>query len=345
MVSPAQEALLESLSTLKFAHRAKKIKNRPMINVDIDHKTQLRKYERELTRLRQQLQQRSQRVVDKRKLLEMEEARDRAVQSLHKLSQELLAEKAEKARLKRQIKRISAQVVHGGSSVQQSQEFRTALLLEQQKIRMEYKERLSTLEKERHEIERDKAQVDKYKTLLLKQRDIMLALTSKLSERDQSIVALQDELEKVNYHRASAQDRLDAKTDQLLAAKLASSASRENEIEKWKKIAEDATARQTQADSLVRELSKKIEVSERLNRDRACPKCDANVLRGRRRSQNRAADTESLKEDNPNGPNLLREEAPKVDVEELIRKRRNEIEAYDEKLNALSAGKQLATRG
>ena len=39
------------------------------------------------------------------------------------------------------------------------------------------------------------AQVDRYKQLLLKQRDIMILLTQRLNERDEQIVALQDELD------------------------------------------------------------------------------------------------------------------------------------------------------
>ena len=63
--------LLESLSTLKFAHRAKSIRNSAYVNEDGDQRTLLRKYERELRRLRQELQKRSQHVVDKRHLLEV----------------------------------------------------------------------------------------------------------------------------------------------------------------------------------------------------------------------------------------------------------------------------------
>jgi kinesin family protein 3/17 len=36
MISPAHEAFGESLSTLKFANRAKRIKNKPKINQDLD---------------------------------------------------------------------------------------------------------------------------------------------------------------------------------------------------------------------------------------------------------------------------------------------------------------------
>ena len=78
MVSPALEAFLESLSTLKFANRAKNIKNEATINEDLDEKALLRRYERELKILRSELAHRSRNVVDKRKLLELEEQRRRA---------------------------------------------------------------------------------------------------------------------------------------------------------------------------------------------------------------------------------------------------------------------------
>ena len=61
----------------------------------------------------------------------------------------------------------------------------------QERIRAEYETRLAELEKERETIEEEKAQVDRYKQLLLKQRDIMILLTQRLNERDEQIVALQ----------------------------------------------------------------------------------------------------------------------------------------------------------
>jgi kinesin family protein 3/17 len=125
MISPALEALQESLSTLKFANRAKNIKNEAKINEDFDQKSLLRKwvsfssfavmwsniacrglksfmngtiyvhvspnlftcgitlpefcrYERELKQLRAELEERSRNVVDKRRLLELDEQRRRA---------------------------------------------------------------------------------------------------------------------------------------------------------------------------------------------------------------------------------------------------------------------------
>lgn len=47
------------------------------------------------------------------------------------------------------------------------------------------------LEKERTAMEEEKVQTYRYKQLLLKQRDIMIQLTARLNERDQSILHLQ----------------------------------------------------------------------------------------------------------------------------------------------------------
>ena len=41
----------------------------------------------------------------------------------------------------------------------------------------------------------DKSQIDRYKQLLLKQRDIMIALTTRLNDRDETILQLQEELD------------------------------------------------------------------------------------------------------------------------------------------------------
>jgi kinesin family protein 3/17 len=72
---------------------------------------------------------------------------------------------------------------------------------EHKRIRTEYERRLRDMEKERKAVEEDKAQVDRYKQVLLKQRDIMIALTARLNERDEQIIALQEELEAYDSHQ------------------------------------------------------------------------------------------------------------------------------------------------
>ena len=56
-------------------------------------------------------------------------------------------------------------------------------------------------------------QVDRYKHLLLKQRDIMIALTQRLNERDEQILAMQEELEAYDRHQRRLEDALDQKVN------------------------------------------------------------------------------------------------------------------------------------
>ena len=54
--------------------------------------------------------------------------------------------------------------------------------------------------------------MDRYKQLLLKQRDIMIALTTRLNERDETIIQLQEELD--------AYDRIHRETEEMLDSKV-----------------------------------------------------------------------------------------------------------------------------
>ena len=239
MISPAQEAFLESLSTLKFANRAKNIKNEAKINEDLDEKALLRRYERELKKLRQELQAKSKNVVDKRKLIEVEEQRRRAEQdkmtalmNMERLSRDLLTEKNQKKKLEERIKEMNSQLLVGGlhgaantgagasgdpsAQVESQKAFQQALQLEQDRIRAQYSEKLQELEKEREQMEEEKAQTSRYKQLLLKQRDIMIQLTARLNERDQSILLLQEELDAYDKHQRAMEDELDQKRHRLI---------------------------------------------------------------------------------------------------------------------------------
>lgn len=57
MISPALDAIQESMSTLKFANRAKKIMNRARVNEDCDNQALVRKYEVEIKKLKLELAQ------------------------------------------------------------------------------------------------------------------------------------------------------------------------------------------------------------------------------------------------------------------------------------------------
>lgn len=224
MISPAMESFQESLSTLKFANRAKNIKNDAVVNEDLDEKALLRRYERELKKLRGELEARSRNVVDKRKMIELEEQKRRAEEDklkalnhMEQLSHDLMVEKNQKMKLEERIKEMSSQLLVGGHQIQEMPAFKIAVKQEQERIRRAYQLKVNELEKERQVIEEEKAQTFRYKQLLLKQRDIMIQLTARLNERDQSILHLQEELDAYDSHQRMMEDALDQKTAVLIS--------------------------------------------------------------------------------------------------------------------------------
>ncbi len=224
VISPAVESFSESLSTLKFANRAKRVKNVPRVNEDENHRTLLKKYERELKRLRAELQARGKDLVDKRLLLQLEEARRKeqadkmaAMSALERQSAEIARQKAAMASLQKRISSMQGQLLVGGqSSVEDTPAFRTLLAREQNRIKMEYEARLAEMENERNMIAEDKAATEKLKNLLLKQRDVMVALTKRLGERDQEVLELQASLEATEAKLKSTEDVLDKRTAQMI---------------------------------------------------------------------------------------------------------------------------------
>ncbi|KAL0243377.1 hypothetical protein GEMRC1_005938 [Eukaryota sp. GEM-RC1] len=218
MISPALESFNESLSTLKFANRAKNIKNEASINEDLDQKALLRKYERELAKLRSQLQQKSQNVVDKRKLLELEEQKRRAEEdklaalvALESRSKEFLLEKQEKKKLEEKITTMQSQLLGHGSSGERKLTAISTSHNDSQNLQRFYESKLAELDRERQSLQADKDQIEQYKQLLLKQRDIMIALTARLNERDETIMLLEEELELYQGKHMELEEQLDEK--------------------------------------------------------------------------------------------------------------------------------------
>lgn len=155
-----------------------------------------------LNKLRMQLSEKKNEMLYKEEFLKLkqenkraEEDKEAAIAALEQKFNEYLNEKEQ------QIQRLTSQLLVGGQVIEDTPQFRSALESRHRIIREEYEEKLHEIEKERQLIEADKAQVDRYKQLLLKQRDIMLALTARINERDDTIIQLQEELdslEKVN---------------------------------------------------------------------------------------------------------------------------------------------------
>lgn len=167
MMLELRSRLTRSLPRLPAAASAQQnIQNDAKINEDLDQRALLRKYEKELKRLRAELEKRSKELVDKRHLLEVEEQRKRAEQdkmaaitALEARSKQFLAEKEEKRKLEEKITSMQSQLLIGGHKIQDIPVFRQMLELEQKKIRNEYEKRLKELEEERKVVEVDRTQV------------------------------------------------------------------------------------------------------------------------------------------------------------------------------------------
>lgn len=134
MISPALEAFCESLSSLKFANRAKNIKNQPIVNEDIDQRALLRKYEFELKRLKGELEERNKTLIDKTRVMQLEEERRKAEQdknaamaALEARSREFFQEREEKKKLEEKINSINSQMLVGGQKIEETVQFRNAL--------------------------------------------------------------------------------------------------------------------------------------------------------------------------------------------------------------------------
>ena len=111
MISPAHESFSESLSTLHFAQRAKKIKNRPVINEDLNNRALIRQYELELRNLRNELDQKNKMLQSNELVMQLQEEKEQALQDkneaireLEKASRQYLLEREEKLNLKKKIK-------------------------------------------------------------------------------------------------------------------------------------------------------------------------------------------------------------------------------------------------
>ena len=90
---------------------------------------------------------------------------------------------------------MNSQVILGGHKIEDTPQFRNALAEKHDILIKEFDEKFQDFERERQQLELDKAQVEKYKQLLLKQRDIMIALSSRLNERDEALVQCQEEID------------------------------------------------------------------------------------------------------------------------------------------------------
>ena len=192
-ISPAQCSFNESLSTLNFAKRAKNIKNRPIVNEDIDHNALIHQYENELKKIKMELEEKSKLIASNEKILELknkeEKAKNDAIKAFEQASKQLFIERDEKQKLEAKIRLMNLQMIKGGEkiSIEETPQFKNALEEKKFMLEKDFEQKLLEIEKEREQIEDSKSQVEAYNKLLYQQRDIMNNLTISLKEKEDII--------------------------------------------------------------------------------------------------------------------------------------------------------------
>eukprot|EP00953_Heterococcus_sp_UTEX-ZZ885_P017091 9582-Heterococcus_DN1.PRE.2 len=241
--------MAETLSTVKFANRAKNIKNEAVVNEDIDQKSLLRKYEKELLRLRTELEARSQVVVSSREMMRLQQERDIAVDQRQELFRKLelqmenfKREKDQKRRLEQKIAVLTSQTItsagrrtssmsatnahypnnNNSSSSNNSGHAQSADTKNSNSNSSAYNASINAASAAGNTSITGKTaseevmEVDKVRVLLMRQRDIIVALTQSLNARDEQVKELQNELDIYDKEHAALEDRCDGHVARLL---------------------------------------------------------------------------------------------------------------------------------
>jgi kinesin family protein 3/17 len=201
MISPYDGSYNESISTLNFAKRAKSIIIKASVNEEVNQNALISQYEKELSRLRQELNEKNEIINSNAfiKKIEMEKLqaekdKNEALQALEKASLRFLQEREEKRKLEKKIEIMNFQMIPGGQKVkiEDTPEFKTLLQKHQILLEKDFNEKLNDLEKEKELIQISKEQVDSYNHLLHKQRETMDNLTNNLKEKEENITHLNE---------------------------------------------------------------------------------------------------------------------------------------------------------
>ena len=201
MISPYDGSYNESISTLNFAKRAKSIRIKASINEEVNQNALISQYEKELSRLREEINEKNEIINNNAfiKKIEMEKLqaekdKNEALQALEKASLRFLQEREEKRKLEKKIEIMSFQMIPGGQKVkiEDTPEFKTLLQKHQILLEKDFNEKLIDLEKEKELIQISKDQVDSYNTLLHKQKETMDTLTNNLKEKEDNITHLNE---------------------------------------------------------------------------------------------------------------------------------------------------------
>eukprot|EP00047_Mylnosiga_fluctuans_P023431 m.137765 g.137765 ORF g.137765 m.137765 type:complete len:1223 (-) comp9581_c0_seq3:2173-5841(-) len=176
-ISPASVSYLESVNTLKFANRAKSVKNVAVVNEDKTQKAMLSSYQAEIERLRRQLRDKeresTQTDLADRQRLEQEHRQARLektviVTELAKRQMEVEAAMQEKNTMEHRIRELETMLISGGRRVEETEEFQEAIERERLRLQQEQQSQLSEIEKERQRLQAEKEAFERERTQFMK---------------------------------------------------------------------------------------------------------------------------------------------------------------------------------
>ena len=216
MISPCQDFISETLSSLSFAKRAKRIKNKPKINEEINHNALIKQYEIQLKNLRNELKKKNE-ILEKNTFMkeveQLNEDKKNIINQLEQTSQMYYKERDEKKKLENKIEMLNKDYENyknnnnvNNIQIEKTPEFISALEERQNTLLKEFDNKLQEFQKEKNKNNNNNninnnEEIERYKQLILKQREMMSALTKKINERDETILQLQEEnevYEKIN---------------------------------------------------------------------------------------------------------------------------------------------------
>eukprot|EP00050_Salpingoeca_kvevrii_P005168 m.272751 g.272751 ORF g.272751 m.272751 type:complete len:1251 (+) comp11088_c0_seq1:32-3784(+) len=165
-ISPASVSYFESVSSLKFANRAKSVKNVAVVNEDKNESAMLSHYQSEIARLRDMLKNKNQ--VDPDELERLQSINQQArleksviVTELARQQREVQQAQEEKLQLERRIAELEKSCLEGGEAIEHSDEFQLAVKRERERLENEQQSQMAQIEEERRRLEEEKAKFER----------------------------------------------------------------------------------------------------------------------------------------------------------------------------------------
>lgn len=207
-VTPSSSSYQETLNTLKFADRARKIQNKAHINEKFDSKIMIKRYEKEIQRLKQELKMLQSlegiQASDNGQVYNHDGHAERVAVDHTAIYNEIETKSREVLEEKSLIKKLQDRIILLESYLQDT----TGHTRTESDDVNDWVSKLNQIELERNELLNEKRHIEQYREMLLKQKDIIISLTGKLDEKDKHLNELNEQLEEVDEEQQNTENEI-----------------------------------------------------------------------------------------------------------------------------------------